>query len=179
MTDPVRRVRTIGQGEWRELRAFRLRALADAPNAFGSTLERERAQSDEEWRELAERGAAGRDWHIAVATHGGSWTGMAWGHLPEDDPGLAWLFAMWVDPAARRSGIARELVEDVATWAAARVPVLELRVTDDNHEAIALYRATGFRDAGERAPLREGSSIETTGMRRDLAARPAPGETSA
>jgi len=46
-------VRRVRAGEWRALRALRLRALAEAPNAFGSTLARESAFPDDTWRERA------------------------------------------------------------------------------------------------------------------------------
>jgi hypothetical protein len=39
--------------DWKELREVRLRALADAPGAFASTLEREAAYPDDVWRQRA------------------------------------------------------------------------------------------------------------------------------
>jgi hypothetical protein len=51
-------VRRIEAAEWRELRELRLRALADAPDAFASTLEREAAFPEDVWRERAEGGPA-------------------------------------------------------------------------------------------------------------------------
>ena len=41
--------------EWRELRDMRLRALADAPDAFGATLAEEEADPDEAWQRRADR----------------------------------------------------------------------------------------------------------------------------
>jgi hypothetical protein len=42
-------VRRLGANEWPLLRAVRLRALADAPYAFGSTFDSEAGRSDEWW----------------------------------------------------------------------------------------------------------------------------------
>ena len=44
-------VRQMQSADWKELREVRLRALADAPGAFASTLEREAAYPDDVWRQ--------------------------------------------------------------------------------------------------------------------------------
>ena len=54
-------VRRIRPDEWPRQRALRLRALADAPMAFGSTLADESAFADEVWVRRAAAGAAGRE----------------------------------------------------------------------------------------------------------------------
>ena len=41
------RVRRIAEDEWGVLRDLRLHALADSPDSFGSTYERESGYSDE------------------------------------------------------------------------------------------------------------------------------------
>ena len=46
--------------DWEALRQLRLRALADAPDAFASTLEAEVAFPAEVWRQRAEGGSAAR-----------------------------------------------------------------------------------------------------------------------
>src|SRR5262249_59106486 len=55
------KVRRIRADEGLALRALRLRALADAPTAFGSTLAREEAFPADGWHERAAGGAAGAD----------------------------------------------------------------------------------------------------------------------
>ena len=76
MSPVVRRVRP---DEGLRLRALRLRALADAPSAFGSTLAREEAFPDDVWQERATSGAAGEDRVTYVAEDGDRWVGMATG----------------------------------------------------------------------------------------------------
>ncbi|WP_394197106.1 GNAT family N-acetyltransferase [Litoreibacter albidus] len=61
------------------------------------------------------------------------------------------LLTLAVDPAARRQGIARHLVETFKSTAAAQgASTAFLEVAADNTAAIALYRATGFEPAGRR-----------------------------
>jgi hypothetical protein len=47
-------VQRVDAAGWKELREVRLRALADAPDAFASTLEREAAFPEEVWRQRAQ-----------------------------------------------------------------------------------------------------------------------------
>ena len=60
-------VRRIRADEALRLRAFRLRALADAPTAFGSTLAREEAFPESVWHERASAGAAGSELRLGAA----------------------------------------------------------------------------------------------------------------
>ena len=46
-------IRQTRAGDWAALRRLRLRALADAPGAFASTLDAERAFGDDVWRRRA------------------------------------------------------------------------------------------------------------------------------
>ena len=150
-------VRRVRADEWRALKDIRLRALADAPLAFSTTLADGQARTDGDWEAAAERGARGNDWVTFVADERGRLVGMASGHFPTeahhpiDDPALASLMQMWVDPRSRRAGIGRRLVEEVRSWAAERgSPVLRLGVTATELGAIAFYRSLGFRDTGRR-----------------------------
>jgi hypothetical protein len=63
----------------RRLRALRLRAPADAPTAFGSTLAREEAFTDDVWRDRAAGGASGTDRVAFIAERDGRWIGLASG----------------------------------------------------------------------------------------------------
>jgi GNAT superfamily N-acetyltransferase len=166
-------IRRIRADEGARLRAFRLRALAEAPTAFGSTLARETAFTDTTWRERAERGASGVDSITFVAEHEGRWVGLASGlafdpDVP-DDPRPE-LVSMFVAPEARGRALGEALVDAVADWAAARRATgLCLWVTATNAAAIGLYAKCGFRPTGEEKPLAHSSALSLIRMARDFA----------
>jgi ribosomal protein S18 acetylase RimI-like enzyme len=150
----IRRVRT---DEWQALRDLRLRALADAPLAFSATLAEAQARNEAWWRESARRSAEDEAWITFVAERDGQLVAMATGTFPVerlhalDDPAIASLIQMWVDPSARRTGLGRELVEAVVTWAAAHgSAVLRTGVTASEWRGVAFYESLGFRDTGRR-----------------------------
>lgn len=157
-----------GDADWERLRAIRLRALADAPDAFGSTLERERAHARKDWLGWI-RGWGEATNAVFAALGEGGWIGLAVGSHPPGDP-VAHLYAMWVEPRHRGEGVGRALVERVAAWALERgAAELELGVTDANAPAEALYRTAGFVETGVSEPLREGSDLILRVLRRRLA----------
>jgi ribosomal-protein-alanine N-acetyltransferase len=76
-----------------------------------------------------------------------------------------------VDPAHRRSGAGQALVEAAAIAAAAAgAQSLFLEVASDNHAALALYRAAGFGQVGQRpAYYRRGAgAVDALVLQRDL-----------
>jgi ribosomal protein S18 acetylase RimI-like enzyme len=158
-------IRRLRPDEWRELRALRLRALADAPDAFGATLAEAEGEPDAAWQLRA--GSADRV--VVVAERDGRLVGMASGGRAPVDETAAGLYSMWVEPGARGTGVAGAIVAAVVEWAReAGYPVLGLGVTTTNARAIALYRRLGFVDSGRRFPLRDGSDLEIQIMVRTL-----------
>jgi demethylmenaquinone methyltransferase/2-methoxy-6-polyprenyl-1,4-benzoquinol methylase len=161
-------VRRARADEWEALREVRLAALADSPDAFGSTLDMERDADEARWRGWI----TGDGWAGAattfVADESGRLVGMATGFHPDDEPSVVHLFAMWVQPRRRGEGIGRELVDAVAKWAADRpgVDQVVLRVTISNDAAIRFYTTCGFvGTADPPEPLRDGSELMTQTMR--------------
>jgi GNAT superfamily N-acetyltransferase len=165
-------VRRIRPDEGPRLRAHRLRALADAPMAFGSTLAREEAFTDDVWRDRAAGGASGADRVTFIAERDGRWIGLASGLAADpDDPERAepLLVGMFVDGAERGRGIGAALVEAVVAWARARGATrLWLWVTATNDPAVALYGKCGFRPTGEQKPLGHSPSLAEVRMVRAL-----------
>jgi ribosomal protein S18 acetylase RimI-like enzyme len=152
-------VRRLAAGEVQLLRDIRLRALRDAPLAFGSTYAREIAFEPAEWERRARNSAAGeRSVTFVVEPR----DGMAAGAI-HDDSAVAHLYGMWVAPEARGGGAGRALVEAVIAWAAQRgARRLVTSVTEGNDGALRLYERAGFVDTGVREPL--GHSGATTAV---------------
>jgi ribosomal protein S18 acetylase RimI-like enzyme len=148
MSVTVRRVRA---DEVDPMRDLRLRALQDAPLAFGSTYAREAAFERELWQQRTRENAAGER-SIAFVLE--PWAGMAVGAIHDDEPGIAHLYGMWVAPEARGAGAGRALVEAVIAWATERGATrLTTSVEESNAMASALYTRAGFIDTGRREPL--------------------------
>jgi ribosomal protein S18 acetylase RimI-like enzyme len=157
-------VRAARPKEWRRVRDVRLRALADAPEAFGSSLERERAFRRSEWRDWV-TGWRGSKNALFAAVEDEAWLGLVVGSH-ERGRDHTHLYAMWVEPTARRRGLGSALVGAVVDWSAGRgVRSLRLGVTESNALARAFYERLGFEDTSERHPLREGSPLTVVIMR--------------
>lgn len=148
LTDQDITVERVTEQDWRTLRDVRLRALTEAPQAFGSTLERELAFEESTWRE---RAAAGRTF---LAVRAGQVVGLAGYYAEPGREKERQLVSMWVDPYARGSGAAALLVAAVREAAAAEgARTLTLFVADGNDRARRLYERLGFRSTGERQEL--------------------------
>lgn len=161
------RTRPATRVEWARVRDLRLRSLAEAPDAFGSTLERERRLVEPDWIEWIE-GWPGAANVLFVAERDEEWIGMAVGSRTSDEAD-AHLYGMWVDPAWRGTGVGARLVGEVLAWArswGSRAVIVG--VTETNDGAAGFYEHLGFADTGERYPLREGSPLSCRVLRQPL-----------
>jgi GNAT superfamily N-acetyltransferase len=162
-------IRPFAPHEWRTYKDLRLRALADSPDAFGSTLAKEQLRSDAEWaNRLASGASSGWDLPL-VAEVKGEPAGLAWGRIDPSLPDVANLYQMWVAPEYRRLSLGQMLLEAVITWATAKnVAYLDLGVTYRDSPAMRLYTRLGFEPAGPLEPLRPGSHMLEQPMRLQL-----------
>ena len=130
----------------------RLRALQDAPYAFGSTYARESEFSESEWLARVERWNGERGAGF-LAMDGGSPCGIAGALLDLTDSTRAQLVSMWTAPTHRQRGIGRLLVDEVLRWAQTRyVQLLLLMVTSTNQSAIRFYEGLSFTRTGRTEP---------------------------
>lgn len=162
----------FGPEDWAVLRALRLAALADAPEAFGTTAERERARDEGEWR-----ARIGADSLFLAAYRDGVPVGLAGAvnraSIPSRDADRDWeLVSMWVTPAARGSGAAQALAgAAVDAVRAADGTRITLWIADDQPRAHAFYLRFGFTPSGRQGTFRrgDGSEFGETEMALDLA----------
>jgi GNAT superfamily N-acetyltransferase len=147
-------VRRVAPAEWQQYRQVRLAALAEAPFAFGSTLDREIGFDEQVWR----RRLGSRGTFLAWVGEEPAGTATAVPDDQDDEFAVAgaWqLVGMWVDPLSRGRGVADLLVEAVADHARiAGATQLVLWVTEINHRARAFYERLGFRVTGARQLVR-------------------------
>ncbi len=154
-------VRRAHPDEWATVRDVRLAALADAPDAFASTLSRELARTEPQWRSRI--GA----WPWFLAWRAGIPAGLvatvpdqpASGPSPRGPRGWH-LVSMWVSPQARGTGVAELLVGAVVDHAgAAGASRITLWVALGNARARAFYLRMGFAPTGrQQAYPRDGAA---------------------
>ena len=97
VTDVAHFVRPAESDDWPKLRAIRLEALTNAPEAFGSTYAVAARLSNYQWRSMIERSL------YFLAERDGNVVGMVSGGLNDRHPGTHWLYGMYVTPSARGS----------------------------------------------------------------------------
>jgi len=147
-------VRRVRADEWKVLRGLRLQALADAPDAFGTTHAEALARPDRWWRDWARRSAAGEDQAMFLAREGGTAVGIV-GVFREDD--RVNVISMWTHPGSRGRGVGRALLDAVVAFAGDAE--VRLAVTETNVAARALYERYGFVATGFTEPLRSNPSL--------------------
>lgn len=159
-------VRPLLSDEWQAYRAIRLRALLEAPDAFGSTLAREQALALDTWAaRVAKAAVSGIDCPL-VADAGGEFVALAWARVDADDAGIVNLFQMWVAPEWRVQGVAGALLRHAIGWAEARgAHAMQLGVNCANGAAVSLYARAGFVAVGAPFPMREGTELLEQTMR--------------
>lgn len=164
-------VRRLAPQEWQAYRAIRLRALADAPDAFCATLAEAQAWPLEEWLARLERAeASGIDCPL-VAEQEGAFVGLLWAKVDANDAARVNLFQMWVAPECRGRGVASRLLDEALAWARSRgARVVHLGVNRANANVVRLYQRAGFEPIGAPYPMREGAPHMEQEMRLRLAA---------
>lgn len=163
-TATVRRVRPADAAR---MRALRLEMLADSPLAFLETVAEAAARPHAEYAAriaAVSRGSASAQF---VADPGGRFVGHAGGIAAPDEPGLTVVYAVYLTPAWRGSGLLDALVDQVAAWSrACGRPELMMEVVVGNDRAYRAYQRLGFVDTGVRVPHPRIPTLQELQMRR-------------
>ena len=141
-------VSLLGPDEWVRLRAIRIRALIENPEAFGAALVEVEEQSREVWLKLFEK----EDY--IVASINGVDVGMLYIEVLNGDHGATcWIGGCWTDPSYRGNGVMRALFNYIDNHSKEKDWVRQgLGVWVDNLLAIKAYESLGFTFAGEKMP---------------------------
>jgi GNAT superfamily N-acetyltransferase len=165
LKDSTTQVRRAVLGDEPILRELRLRALSDAPGAFGSTYARELARTTADWQNWLSPGVT-----FILETAGGA-HGIVAGVHDATDQEVVHLMAMWVNPASRGSGAGDDLVAAVVSWAASEgARVVRLDVMQANEPARRCYERNGFRLSGHEV-VRDGDGRIQVRMERLVPSR--------
>ena len=149
-------VRRLGEADWELLRDLRLASLADSPEAFGSTLERELEFDEAMWRSRCTTSAS-----FVVYVEGAP-RGLVGAfpvperEVPEGSEGSDSIdvVGMWVAPEARRQGLGALLMNEVIELAREhRLREVTLWVAEGNGAAASMYAGLGFEPTGTRDHL--------------------------
>lgn len=144
-------IRFVGGDAWETWRDIRLRALQDAPNAFGSTYERELAFTESDFRNRLD----GPDPSV-IAFSGDEPVGMGAGFQGAE--GWLRIVAMWMDPLSRGQGVGGFVLKELVGWAGKHRLRTHLDVATGNSAARRFYERYGFVATGETRRLRPGSN---------------------
>ncbi|MET7706567.1 GNAT family N-acetyltransferase [Micromonospora sp. NPDC005413] len=146
-------IRRVRPEDAARMRALRLEMLADAPLAFLETLADAAARPHTEFAARVAYTSAGSSNAQFIADPDGRLVGHAGGMVAPNEPGLTVIYAVYVTPTWRGSGLLGELIDGVAAWSrACGRPELLLEVVVGNDRAYRAYQRLGFIDTGVRVP---------------------------
>ncbi|WP_428963348.1 GNAT family N-acetyltransferase [Micromonospora fluostatini] len=90
---------------------------------------------------------------LVCRPEGGRLVGHAGGTVLPGEPDVTVVFAVYVTPAWRGTGVLADLIGEVAAWSReCGRPELMLEVVVGNDRAVRAYRRLGFTDTGVRVP---------------------------
>jgi GNAT superfamily N-acetyltransferase len=118
---------------------------------------------------MANSSDSAHDTVVLVALADRRWIAMGAARWFDQRAGIAQLWRMWVEPAARGRGLGRALVDGIASWAAERGAVLlRLGVTEPASEVATFYEHLGFHRTGETKLLPPDGHLRAFFLAREL-----------
>ncbi|MCU1730073.1 GNAT family N-acetyltransferase [Pseudomonas sp. 7P_10.2_Bac1] len=141
-------IRLTETKDWMLLKQIRLAALLDTPTAFGVNYHTAAHYTDEQWKDRAS--STGTAFWLAFDNERP--IGMIGAAV--SSTGRYNLIGMWIEPAARGSGIAARLVDQVKARATIQgFDGVFLDVAPENARASRFYLKQGFTFMDEWEPL--------------------------
>lgn len=150
----------LSPDDWERLRALRLRALKEEPNAFTSTYDEGVTRSELLWRTALEN-----PWYY-FAEQGGNLVGSVLA-TREDNPKIrhiANIYGMYVAPEVRGSGVGKRLLKHLLDEIRRDKSVLKISINVYKTQIAAhkMYLDLGFKQVGykEKEMCVEGEYID-------------------
>lgn len=148
MNDSSVEIRSLDVTDWEAFRQIRLQAIADSPSAVWPTHDEEAGRTVDELQARINMTATQV---VFGAFSGGELAGIA-GLRREPLAQVAHKAVLWgvfVNPALRKQGIARQLFAQILAHArVAGILQIQLCVNADNSNAKSLYQSLGFQSYG-------------------------------
>lgn len=105
-----------------------------------------------------------------LALQGKTTIGIVGAYRDDDDASLFHVFAMWVAPEHRRSGLGRRMLTAIEEWIAeAGGTTVQLDVADAAKAAVTLYETSGYMPDGHQSPSPHTPGITHLSLRKRLA----------
>jgi predicted GNAT family acetyltransferase len=146
-------VRRVRPEDAARVRALRLEMLADSPLAYLETIDQAAARPHAEVQARIASNATGPASGQFLAEAGHRLVGQAAAFAPPGTYGITLIYAVYITPDWRGTGVLGQLVDAVAGWSReSGRPHLELEVVVGNDRAVRAYQRLGFSDTGRRAP---------------------------
>jgi GNAT superfamily N-acetyltransferase len=146
-------------------RELRLRALQEAPDSFGETFADVAARPSSYWEDLTRSITEPGRQVMFLAYEGEDVLGSTYGLRERDQSEVGRVGGMWVDPAWRRRGVGRALLQQVFNWAREqRMGRLRLWAPTHSPAALSLYDQAGFRETGKRRSLPTNPTLQIVEM---------------
>ena len=132
------KINTLKGDDWEKLRDIRLRAVTESPQAFGDTVEKTKAQTEEVWRKWIANS------HIYIIDDNNKSVSAA--TFRQDIDGVWEINAVWTDPSYRNKGLSRKIFEQIFFDAKMMsIDVIRLDVNSIQSAAVTLYESLGFK----------------------------------
>lgn len=161
-------IRTLEAYEVKLHRSLRLRALRDAPDAFGETWAEAASRPREYWQEQTHDVTESGSHVMFLACQNNAVQGSTYGLTDRDRPHAGRVGGMWVDSRWRRQGIGRALLKAVFAWAEEQnFTSLGLWAPAHSLAAVSLYRQMGFYKTGKQRSLPSNPALSILEMECD------------
>ena len=138
------KIRILKQEDWKIWKSFRLEALKNSPENFGSSYEEELNWSDLDFQSaLTKSDIFGAFIDNSLASCAGFYS---LNSVKTKHRGFIW--GMYTQPEYRGQGIASALIQTIINYANSRVTQLHLTCVTGNLGGVALYQKHGFKIYG-------------------------------